>query len=118
MIREARERSGLTQFALARKVSMTQAQISRLESGQRSTPGFDTIAKIATATNSSLDSIAIEAGFMSDESTRAPTATELRALAERLARARRSVLGLEVELRNAVDFIDVKVLARATAKKR
>src|ERR1019366_3343886 len=47
-VREARERLGITQAELAKRIGSTQPAMARLEAGG-STPSFDTLRRIAAA---------------------------------------------------------------------
>jgi transcriptional regulator with XRE-family HTH domain len=58
VIRDARERLGLSQSALASEAGVSAAQISRLESGERSDPSFETIVRLAGALHVSVDEFA------------------------------------------------------------
>lgn len=58
LIRERREELGLSQGKLAQRAGISTAQISRLESGERSDPGFEAIVRIASALDTSLDDLA------------------------------------------------------------
>jgi transcriptional regulator with XRE-family HTH domain len=62
-LKAARERAGLTQNTLARRVGMTAAQVSQVESGRRVDPQFSTVARLAKAVGISLDEIAALSGF-------------------------------------------------------
>jgi transcriptional regulator with XRE-family HTH domain len=62
-LKAARERSGLTQNALARRARMTASQVSQVESGKRVDPQFSTVARLAVALGVSLDEIAALGGF-------------------------------------------------------
>jgi transcriptional regulator with XRE-family HTH domain len=64
-LKAARERAGLSQQALAQEASIAATQVSRIESGQRLSPHFATIAKIADALDISLDEIAVACGLRS-----------------------------------------------------
>lgn len=63
ILKRVRERRGLSVQALAKKSGMDAAHIQRLESGARSTPRFETVARLADALDVSLDEIAIETGL-------------------------------------------------------
>lgn len=54
VIREARQRAGLSQAELARRARVSQPVISAYESGRRE-PGLPTLAKLAAATGHRLD---------------------------------------------------------------
>jgi transcriptional regulator with XRE-family HTH domain len=62
-LKEARERAGLTQNALARRARMTASQVSQVESGKRVDPQFSTVVRLAVALGVSLDEIAALSGF-------------------------------------------------------
>lgn len=62
-LKEARERAGLTQNALARRARMTASQVSQVESGKRVDPQFSTVVRLAVALGVSLDEIAALGGF-------------------------------------------------------
>jgi ribosome-binding protein aMBF1 (putative translation factor) len=47
LIRETREKSGLTQKEFAHRMGVTQQVISRLENGEVDNPTIDTLSKIA-----------------------------------------------------------------------
>lgn len=47
-LRKERIKAGLTQRELGRRCELTQAAISKIESGQVLDPGFDTLSRIAT----------------------------------------------------------------------
>lgn len=57
-LKERREQLGLSQAGLASEAGVSAAQVSRLESGERSDPSFDTIVRLADALHASLDEVA------------------------------------------------------------
>ena len=63
IFRAARERVGVTQSALAAEAGIAPNHLSRLESGAKETPRFDTVARVAAALGLSLDAIAVECGY-------------------------------------------------------
>lgn len=111
VLRQARERVGLSQSALARAISGTQAQISRLEGGQREVTRFDTIARIAEVTGASLDHLAYECGYISKPSParRSPSAGLTRALT-RIKKASKSAESASRDLEDAM--ADLESLAK------
>jgi transcriptional regulator with XRE-family HTH domain len=83
VLKEARERAGLTQEAVARRIGVATSQISQVESGRRSDPYFSTVAKIAGACGVSLDALAAESGYrgFGDRSTTARASRDVEFLA-------------------------------------
>lgn len=63
VLRAAREQADISQAGLARRIGISAAQLSQLESGERSDPRFTTILKIASGLGLSLDTIAVACGF-------------------------------------------------------
>jgi XRE family transcriptional regulator of biofilm formation len=49
VLREAREKKGLTQLALAKKAKVAQGYISELEAGVEKNPGVEVLKKLARA---------------------------------------------------------------------
>jgi transcriptional regulator with XRE-family HTH domain len=85
VLREARDRAGLTQAALAAAAGTSQATVSAYESG-RKTPSVTTLDRLLAASGMRLRATASTA--------RRPSATEL----ERTARTLRDVLDLAAAL--------------------
>lgn len=63
LLRRAREDAGLTQSALARRASMAPNHLVRLESGEKTTPRFETVARLATELGVSLDDLSAACGY-------------------------------------------------------
>lgn len=57
MIREIREKKGISQNRLAKIVGVSQSALSDIESGKTKNPRFSTIMKIAKALNVSIETI-------------------------------------------------------------
>lgn len=81
-IRAARERAGLTQAELARRVGLAPNHIARLESGEKSNPRFETVARIAAELGLSLDELSIASGFRGSPSTAKHAGTTVQAANE------------------------------------
>ena len=107
VLKELRERAALSQSTLARKIGITQAQMSRLESGDRKDPGFETIARIARVTGASLDQIALDAGYLGEEAIRRPSLTELRGMSRGVTRARDALKRLDRDLNDVASRLEL-----------
>lgn len=106
VLKEMREAARLSQSALAKRVGITQAQLSRLESTKRTYPRFDTMVKLAHAFGLSLDEIAAEAGLLADSSRGRPSATELRSMSRRATRASELLAKADQELQQLAARLD------------
>lgn len=62
-LRRIRERMDVSLTAVARRAGVSDAMLSRIERGERLSPHFTTVAKIALVLGVSLDEIAHEAGI-------------------------------------------------------
>jgi transcriptional regulator with XRE-family HTH domain len=76
-LRAIREREGLTLTAVARRAGISDAMLSRIERGERASPQFTTIAKIAYVLGTSLDEIAHSAGIATAVHRRTPSTAAL-----------------------------------------
>lgn len=97
-LRAIRERQKLTMTAVARRAKISDAMLSRIERGERLSPQFVTVARIAYALGASLDEVAHECGI--------PTAVNRRTPSSAAGDIRRSEDLLAVE----------RLLARAAAR--
>jgi transcriptional regulator with XRE-family HTH domain len=89
-LRAIRERQQLTMTAVARRAKISDAMLSRIERGERLSPQFVTVARIAYALGTSLDEVAHECGLPTAVHRRTPSsaAGEIR-LSENLLAAER-----------------------------
>jgi transcriptional regulator with XRE-family HTH domain len=62
-LRAARERVGISQADLADRVGLAPSHLSRLESGEKESPRFETVSRIAAELGLSLDDVASELGL-------------------------------------------------------
>ena len=62
-LRRIRERLGVSIVSVARRGGISDAMLSRIERGERLSPHFTTVAKIAKVLGVSLDEVAEEAGI-------------------------------------------------------
>jgi transcriptional regulator with XRE-family HTH domain len=98
LIREARERNGVSQSTLARRAGTTQKQISRIERGEIS-PSVSTLARLLAAVGERLELRAVPGprDNRSDEELRAdleqPTASERIAQTAALSRTLTGIAG-------------------------
>jgi len=72
-LRAIRVREKLSLTAVARKAGISDAMLSRIERGERASPQFTTIAKIAYVLGTSLDEIAHAAGIATAVHRRTPS---------------------------------------------
>ena len=87
ILREARERAGLTQVELARRADVAQSMISAYEHGRRE-PAYATLDRLLRATGHTFAVVPIsETSPTNDPQTESPTMRELR-------RKRRSIISL------------------------
>ena len=96
VLREARERAGISQSGLGQLIGMAPNMISRIEAGVRETPSFATIARIAGALGISLDQVAGECGLIPKgdrSSTRSANAVAAMAEIQSVKRALERVQG-------------------------
>ncbi len=63
VLKGARQRAGLSQHAVARRLGIATSQVSQVESGRRADPQFSTVARMAAIVNISLDEIAAQYGL-------------------------------------------------------
>lgn len=63
-IADLRQRLKLSQAALARAARLDPGELGRIESGERKTPSFQTVCRIAVALGVSLDELAGSAGLI------------------------------------------------------
>ena len=62
-LKAARERTGLSQSAVARQAKIDASVLSNIEGGRRSNLRFETVARIAQVLGVSLDTLALECGY-------------------------------------------------------
>lgn len=62
-LRRIRERMDVSLVSVAKRAGISDAMLSRIERGERMSPHFTTVAKIALVLGVSLDEIAHEAGI-------------------------------------------------------
>ena len=62
-LKAARERTGLSQSAVARQAKIAASVLSNIEGGRRTDLRFDTVARIAQVLGVSLDTLALECGY-------------------------------------------------------
>ena len=105
VLKAARARSGMTQSEVARSAGVTPNIVSRLEAGERATPAFTTVARVAAALGVSLDAIAGAIGVLPAVPDRDPT------VAADLLKVRRSIAEADGQLEHILGRI-------ATAPKR
>jgi transcriptional regulator with XRE-family HTH domain len=105
-LRDARERSGLSQTAASRRAGLALGQLSKIESGASPSPEFATVARLCGVIGVSLDAIAADCGFVP-----ARAATKASALLRRLTIVNEH---LEGALRSESDF--AKRLAAALSE--
>jgi transcriptional regulator with XRE-family HTH domain len=89
VIKELREESGLTKFALAKSAGIDPAVLARLEAGERETPRFPTLCRIAAALGVSLDALAIECGYLPGTKSHLSPAAEAAAREDTIRHLRR-----------------------------
>lgn len=79
-LRRIRERMDVSLVSVARRAGISDAMLSRIERGERMSPHFTTVAKIALVLGVSLDEIAHEAGIpvAVHRKTSSTAATEIR----------------------------------------
>lgn len=94
VLRQARERLKLTQSALAARVEIAPNHLLRIETGERSNPRFETIAKLAAELGLSLDELAALSGYREatkagprDRAAFAKAAEDLSPVADGLSKA-------------------------------
>lgn len=107
VLKEARERAGLTQEAVAKRIGVATSQISQVEAGRRVDPQFSTVAKMAAATGISLDQIAAQCGLRGYVETRARPESEKHDVAV-LASASR-LRGLQKHLESLAQRFDAAI---------
>lgn len=102
ILREARERAGLTQSDLARRVGIAPNHLVRLESGEKVDPRWSTVVRLAAALGLSLDAIAVACGYraqshLCNASTAAAVkvSEELRGLIQSCRTTAESLLNIE-----------------------
>lgn len=97
VIREFRERAGLSQLGLAKALGMDQPAIARIESARRGGMQFATMCRVASALGVSLDEIAGRAGLSNRPVTHAPALNK-----GAIVKARKALTTIE----KALDDID------------
>ena len=105
LIREARVRAGLSQHALAREVGLAPSHLARLETGAKSLPRFDTIARLAVVLGLSLDAIAREVGYDIEAKKLPLDRADARRLETQLGELRRSLKATDVGIAVALEHL-------------
>lgn len=95
VLKDARERSGISQVRLSELSGVPQWELSRLEGQQRQSVRFETVARLAAGLDISLDEIARECGFGSASGTGAAARrSALPKVAAEAREMRRQIQGL------------------------
>jgi transcriptional regulator with XRE-family HTH domain len=81
-LRDARERAGISQSALARMTGIAPNIVSRIEAGERPNPQFATVARLARALGISLDGLAADCGLMPRSDSNSRPSANLAAIAD------------------------------------
>jgi transcriptional regulator with XRE-family HTH domain len=84
VLKAHRLRTRLSQSAVARRAGLDASVLSNIESGNRESLRFETVAKLAEVLGVSLDAIAAECGFRFKATTRSSIGTDIAQLAELL----------------------------------
>lgn len=106
-IKEKREAAGMSQKALGEAAGISDSAIQRIEAGQRKTPGWDTLCKIAKALDIHPFEILQNAGYITIEDLQ-PYSSPVRGLSDLNER----------ELRYVQLFTDFVKAQRTSEKKK
>jgi transcriptional regulator with XRE-family HTH domain len=115
LVRALRKRAGLTQQALAERLSMTQARVSAIEAGEgRDGPTYGLLKRIAAACDMSLASAFADDAMPSRSAV--PLEERLRALQERMGvvSSKKQLRALVRDVRSVTDNVPETVTAEMT----
>lgn len=106
LLRSAREKAGLTQSELARRVGIAPNHVTRLESEEKSNPRFETVARLAVELGLSLDDIAFSVGYRGPVRGRAKDSAVAVHAVNRLRVALQSLELLDTDIRTALASLE------------
>jgi transcriptional regulator with XRE-family HTH domain len=118
VLRSARERIGLTQAALANDVGIAANHLNRLESGEKSMPRFDTLARLAARLGLSLDLIAANCGYRSSPESMGIDPAHALELAARLRDLHSQISAVASLVDDAISDLETSAGAKAPARRR
>jgi transcriptional regulator with XRE-family HTH domain len=118
MLRSARERIGLTQAALANDVGIATNHLNRLETGEKTMPRFDTLARLAARLGLSLDLIAANCGYRTSPESVAIDPAHALELAARLRDLHSQLSAVATLVDDTISDLESAAGAKTPARRR